>query len=62
MQEEIREGVQEPLNAAGTCEIVLVAASVTRADGHANGGKECLRILPEVSVTRSLWVGTKATL
>jgi hypothetical protein len=39
MREGMQEGVQELLNAAGTCAIVPVAASVTRADGHAYRGK-----------------------
>ena len=63
MQKGMQEGVQELLNAAGTCAIVPAAAFVTRADGHAYGGKGCLRILQEVSGTRShLRVGTEATL
>lgn len=45
----VREGVRDPLDAAGTCAIVLAAASVTRADGRAYGGKACLGILQGVS-------------
>jgi len=36
-----REGEREPLNTRA-CAIVPAAASVTRADGHAYGGRECL--------------------